>query len=485
MLKPALQLKIGQKLAMTPQLQQAIRLLQLSSIELETEIRQALDSNVMLETEEEGRQNESEGEEKPSGPDTDPNVRETPVETRHEEPDYFYSSGTGGGWQDEIDEDRRAENAEGTSLHDHLLWQLDMAPFSDSDRAIAEAVIDGIDGEGYLRESMEDLHHAVRQNRQRYGLEEEAAVEEDEIEMVIRRIQTFDPAGVGARDVRECLRLQLQMLAREGAETGLAETLVNNHLDDMVKKPVAKLASRLGSDEDAIRTAIELIRSLNPYPGTRIQPGATEYVVPDVVVERREGRWVVALNQDITPSIRVNRLYADLVGKRKGGGGEIQTMRGQLQEARWLVRSLEMRNDTLLRVASAIIEHQQDFLDKGAEHMKPLVLAEIAEAVDLHESTISRVTTRKFMLTPRGVFEFKYFFSTQLSREDGGETSATAVRARIRRMIAEEDPAKPLSDSRLVNDLKAAGFKVARRTVAKYREAMSIPPSHERKRVNA
>jgi len=481
MLKPALQLKIGQKLAMTPQLQQAIRLLQLSSIELETEIRQALDSNVMLESEEDGGEKhedrESDGKEAVT-PETEPAASE--VETRFESPDYFYSSGTGGGWQEEIQEDRRAENAEGTSLHDHLHWQLDMAPFSDTDRAIAEAVIDGIDSDGYLRESLTDLHQGLD-----HLTEDGETIDDDEIEMVIRRVRTFDPPGVGARDLQECLTLQLQALAREGADIELAEALVAKHLNDMVKKPLAKLAAELKTDTDSVQTAMSLIRSLNPYPGSRVQAATTEYVVPDVVVERREGRWVVALNQDITPNIRVNGMYADMVAKRSQGGGDFQAMRGQLQEARWLVRSLEMRNDTLLRVASAIIEHQQAFLDKGEEHMKPLVLAEIAEMVDLHESTISRVTTRKYMLTPKGVFEFKYFFSTQLARSDGGETSATAVRARIKRMVAEEDPAKPLSDSRLVNDLKEAGFKVARRTVAKYREAMGIPPSHERKRVNA
>ncbi|MDQ2069539.1 RNA polymerase factor sigma-54 [Natronospira bacteriovora] len=473
MLKPALQLKIGQKLAMTPQLQQAIRLLQLSSLELETEIRQALDSNVMLEAEEELDSARDATDDNSPAPDQ----TASEVETRFETPDYFYSTGTGGGWQEDIDEDRRSENAEGTSLHDHLHWQLDMASFSEADRRIAEAVIDGIDGDGYLRESLDDLRQA---------LDEEAAeaIEDAEIEMVIRRIQCFDPAGVGARSLRECLNLQLQALAREGADVRLAETLVEEHLEALARQPADKLANRLDCDVASVQAAISLIRSLHPHPGTRVAPATTEYVVPDVVVRRHEGRWVVELNSDITPSLRVNRLYADLVAKRQGGG-EFQTMRGQLQEARWLVRSLEMRNDTLLRVASAIVEHQQAFLDQGEEHMKPLVLAEIAEAVDLHESTISRVTTRKYMLTPRGVFEFKYFFSAQLAREDGGETSATAVRARIKRMIAAENPAKPLSDSRLADDLKQEGFRVARRTVAKYREGMNIPPSHERKRVNA
>ncbi|WP_406672968.1 RNA polymerase factor sigma-54, partial [Natronospira sp.] len=296
--------------------------------------------------------------------------------------------------------------------------------------------------------------------------------------------QCFDPAGVAARDLRECLLLQLQALAREGAETKLAEQLVREQLDGVGRQPLDRLASRLNSDPDSVQEAVQLIRTLNPHPGHRIQPESTEYIAPDVVVRKREGRWTVELNQEVTPGIRVNRLYADLVAKRQGGA-DSQAMRGQLQEARWLVRSLEMRNDTLLRVATAIIEHQQAFMEQGEEYMKPLVLADIAEAVDLHESTISRVTTRKYMLTPRGVFEFKYFFSTQLSREDGGETSATAVRARIRRMVGAEDPAKPLSDSRLAQLLKDDGFRVARRTVAKYREALGIPPSHERKRVNA
>jgi RNA polymerase sigma-54 factor len=472
MLKPALQLKIGHKLAMTPQLQQAIRLLQLSSLELETEIRQSLDSNVMLESGEDNEAGSDPGDDDAPAPDQAPDE----VETRFEDPDYYYPSATGSGWQEDMEEDRRSENAEGLSLHEHLLWQLDMASFSDADHRIAQAVIDGIDGDGYLRESPADLRQALEGE-----LEE---VDDDEIEMVIHRVQCFDPAGVGARDLCECLTLQLQALAREGAETGLAESLVEHHLDALAKQTADRLAVQVGSDAESVQSALTLIRSLHPHPGTRIAPATTEYVVPDVVVRRKQDRWVVELNSDITPTIRVNRLYADLVSKRQGGEG-FQAMRGQLQEARWLVRSLEMRNDTLLRVASAIVTHQQAFLEHGEEHMKPLVLAEIAEAVELHESTISRVTTRKYMLTPRGVFEFKYFFSTQLAREDGGETSATAVRARIRRMVAAENPTKPLSDSRLVDDLKKDGFRVARRTVAKYREAMGIPPSHERRRAQA
>lgn len=479
MLKPSLQLKIGQKLAMTPQLQQAIRLLQLSSIELETEIRQALDDNVMLEADE-GGDSESATESdsrQDNREETGPADRNTEVETRYEAPEYYYAGATGGGWQEEIDEDRRAENAEGTSLHDHLLWQLDMAPFSERDRVIGRAVIDGIHADGYLRESMDDLRHALT--------DELEALEDDEIEMVIRRIQCLDPAGVGSRNLVECLDLQLQALGREGAEIELARRLVAGHLDAIARQPAGRIADRLGTDEDSVRDAIQLIRSLNPYPGHQIQPESTEYVVPDVLVRKREGRWVVELNTEALPNIRINRMYADMIAGRQSGQGDFQAMRGQLQEARWLVRSLEMRHDTLIRVASAIVEHQQDFLEQGEESMKPLVLADIADAVELHESTISRVTTRKYMLTPRGVFEFKYFFSTQMARSDGGETSSTAVRARIRRMIADEDPAKPLSDSKLVNELKAAGFRVARRTVAKYREAMQIPPSHERRRVNA
>lgn len=478
MLKPSLQLRIGQKLAMTPQLQQAIRLLQLSSVELDTEIRQALDSNVMLEA----------AEDRDEGGETADSAAESPeqtsgerapsaVEARYESPEYYYSGGTGGGWQEEIDEDRRSENAEGASLHDHLHWQLDMAPFSERDRVIGRAVIDGIHADGYLRESIDDLRGALA--------DELEGLEDDEIDMVIHRVQGFDPPGVGARDLRECLCLQLQGLAREGAETGLAERLVRDHLDAIARQPAKQLAGRLGVESESVSAAIRLIRALNPHPGYQVQPETTEYVVPDVVVHRQEGRWVVELNSDITPNVRVNHTYADLIAGRQTGGGDFQAMRGQLQEARWLVRSLEMRNETLMRVATAIVEHQQAFLDHGEEHMKPLVLAEIAETLDLHESTISRVTTRKYMLTPRGVFEFKYFFSTQMAREDGGETSATAVRARIRRMVAEEDPAKPLSDSKLVSELKSAGFRVARRTVAKYREALSIPPSHERRRANA
>ena len=490
MLKPSLQLRIGQKLAMTPQLQQAIRLLQLSSLELVNEVRQALDENVMLEAEQDpdpatanddGATRDTDGQASATA-----TSESTPgnVEARHETPDYYYSPATGGGWQDEIAEDRRPENALPEDLHHHLYWQLDMAPFSDRDRAIGRAIIDAIDEDGYLGESVEALTAALASGeRAESQLEGEEVPDEEEVRMVLHRIQTFDPAGVGATDLGECLDLQLHALAAEGAEVELARRLVRDHLRELARAQPDKLARRLKVDEDALRTALAVIRSLHPRPGLRVQPERAEYVIPDVVISRHEGRWLVELNSEITPSIRVNSMYADAVSRSRGGD-EFEAMRGQLREARWLVRSLEMRNDTLIRVASAIIEHQQDFLEYGEEYMKPLVLAEIAEAVGLHESTISRVTTRKYMLTPRGVFEFKYFFSTQLARSDGGETSATAVRARIKRLIAEEDPAKPLSDSRLVQDLKSEGFRVARRTVAKYREAMAIPPSHERKRVD-
>ena len=479
MLKPSLQLKIGQKLAMTPQLQQAIRLLQLSSLELVDEVRQALDSNVMLEAEQDpDPATSSEGE------TPEPEQPDAAVETRFEPPDYFQTPATGGGWQEEIPEDRRLENADSEGLHQHLHWQLEMAPFSQRDRAIGRAIIDAIDDEGYLRESIDGLVNILDPHTEGdTGIEDEEAPTADEVSMVLHRIQDFDPPGVGARDLRECLLLQLNGLEQEGADVDLARRMVRDHLDDLPRASPKQLARRLRESEEAVQTAIAVIQSLHPRPGMRVQPSDAEYIIPDVVISRQEGRWVVELNQEITPSIRINRMYADAInGKR---GGEFDSMRGQLQEARWLVRSLEMRNETLIRVASAIIEHQQDFLEHGEEYMKPLVLAEIAETLGLHESTISRVTTRKYMLTPRGVFEFKYFFSTQLARSDGSETSATAVRARIKRLISDEDPRKPLSDSRLVADLKSEGFQVARRTVAKYREALSIPPSHERKRMNA
>ena len=478
-MKQSLHLKLGQRLAMTPQLQQAIRLLQLSSLELQQEIQTILDTNLMIENgpgdnDDEATPDYPEGESEATASEAATEVASEPggeeFDSAWEDP-WSQGDDTGSGSAEAWDFNQ-TPSQDGGELRDHLLWQMRLGHFSESDEAIALAIIDAINEDGYLTESLEDLVAEVGP---------ELATEPEEILAVLKRVQGFDPVGIGARDLREALLLQLRAQGPSAAHA-TATALVEHHLDLLASRDFATLQRRLKTTEEQLCTAIELIQRLNPRPGAQISQKTASYVVPDVIVRRSGKSWRVDLNTETTPRLRINRMYAGLI-KRADNSRDNETMRQHLQEARWFLKSLQSRNETLLKVATSIVERQQGFFDHGEEAMQPMVLREIAEAVGMHESTISRVTNQKYMHTPRGIFEFKYFFSSHVATVDGGECSATAIQAMLRKLIAAENPRKPLSDSKLTEMLLADGINVARRTVAKYREFMSIPPSNERKRL--
>ncbi len=493
-MKPTIQLRLGQHLTMTPQLQQAIKLLQLSTLDLKQEIQEALESNLMLETEEEGsRQDDAEKDRSKadgelngsqSAATNDPN-NETEIKIEVEAmPDDLpvdtvwddiydsvtpVSSGSVGG---DDGQDFLNQQSSGETLHDHLIWQMQLTPFSPNDLAIAETIIDSISDDGYLTTPLEDIVAAM----------DDPEVEIEEVEAVLHRVQAFDPTGVAARDLRECLLLQLRQLPADFDWRAEAILLVDEHFDLLAHQNEAQMRRRLKLDGDALMSVIHLIRSLNPRPGTSVASEAPSYIEPDVFVYKHNNQWRVELNRDAAPRLRVNPQYAGMV-RRADNSSDNVTMKNHLQEARWFIKSLQSRNDTLLRVATQIVEVQRNFFEFGEEAMKPLVLRDIAEALDMHESTISRVTTQKYMHTPRGTIEFKYFFSSHVSTASGGEASATAIRALIKKLVAAEKPNKPLSDNKIAAILADQGINVARRTVAKYRESMAIPPSNERKRL--
>lgn len=474
MLKQSLQLRQSQRLAMTPQLRQAIRLLQLSTLELRQEINEALESNMMLELEDEAAEAARDDEPEPDSGDHGAGESlpdELPVDTRWEDIyEPASAAPSGGGSDNDWDPLQNASSGE-LDLREHLAWQTGFAHFSPTDMAIATALIDAIDDDGYLHEDLETI---------RRSLPGELEVESDEVEAVLHRLQCFDPPGVFARDPGECLGLQLRDMDDEDGTVTLARKLVSEHLETLAAGDMEILARRTGSTRELLAGAVSLIRTLDPHPGLQLARVPTEYITPDVFVRRTGDSWQVELNPATTPRLRINPLYSALAGEVRSQQDN-QTLRDHTREARWFIRSLQSRNETLLRVAQCIVERQQGFLEQGEEAMKPMILREIAEAVDMHESTISRVTTRKYMHTPRGIFEFKYFFSSHVSMADGGECSATAIHAIIRRLIADEDARRPLSDSKLARMMSERGINVARRTVAKYREAMGIPSSSDRR----
>ncbi len=503
-MKASLQLKLGQQLTMTPQLQQAIRLLQLSTLDLQQEIQQALESNPMLETSEEedgAADSESDGEDasadgkgedsndtaqdddswdEPAEPDwnTETNQEipdDLPVDTAW---DDIYQSAPAPAARSEEDDDTDFEsrNSPAETLQDHLLWQLNLTPMGERDRAIAHALLDSVDPRGYLISTLEDIHAGLVDDS------EEDPLELDEVEAVLRRLQHFDPPGVFARDLQECLLIQLNQLPPETPWLPQARLVISHYINLLGNRDYAQLLRRSRLSEEQLKCVLALIQTLNPRPGDSLDQAEPDYVVPDVVVSKQKGRWRVELNPEIAPRIRVNAGYAALI-RRADNSADNTYLRDQLQEAKWFIKSLQSRNETLLKVATRIVEHQQGFLDHGEEAMKPLILSDIAQAVSMHESTISRVTTQKYMHTPRGIFELKYFFSSHVSTNEGGECSSTAIRAMIKKLVAAETPKKPLSDSKIAALLGDQGIKVARRTVAKYREAMHIPPSNERKRL--
>jgi RNA polymerase sigma-54 factor len=495
-MKPTIQLRLGQHLTMTPQLQQAIKLLQLSTLDLKQEIQEALESNLMLETEEEGarRDAESTAPEKPEGNgaqgeeagQNDPNneteikiesetmPEDLPVDTVWD--DIYDSvlpvSSTASSAASDENQDFLNQQSGAESLQDHLNWQLQLTPFSAVDREVAEAIVDSINDDGYLITPLEEIVTAIG----------DPEIEIEEAEAVLHRLQAFDPPGIAARDLRECLLLQLQQLPDTLRWRAEAMQLVGEHFDYLATQDEMQMRRRLKLGGDELMAVIHLIRSLNPRPGTSVASQSPSYIEPDVFVHKQNGHWRVELNPDAAPRLRVNAEYAGMI-RRADNSSDNVTMKNHLQEARWFIKSLQSRNDTLLRVATRIVEIQRGFFDYGEEAMKPLVLRDIADALEMHESTISRVTTQKYMHTPRGTFEFKYFFSSHVSTASGGEASATAIRALIKKLIGAEKPNKPLSDNKIAAILGDQGINVARRTVAKYRESMAIPPSNERKRL--
>lgn len=476
-MKQGLQLRLSQQLAMTPQLQQAIRLLQLSTLELQQELQQALESNPLLEqidTHEEIDTRETQDSETLDTADA-LEQKEMPEELPLDASwDTIYTAGTPSGTSgDYIDDELPVYQGETTqTLQDYLMWQVELTPFSDTDRAIATSIVDAVDDTGYLTVPLEDILESM-------GDEE---IDIDEVEAVLKRIQRFDPVGVAAKDLRDCLLIQLSQFDKTTPWLEEARLIISDHLDLLANHDFRTLMRVTRLKEDVLKEAVNLIQSLDPRPGQSIQTGEPEYVIPDVLVREHNGHWTVELNSDSIPRLQINQHYASMCNNARNDG-DSQFIRSNLQDAKWLIKSLESRNDTLLRVSRCIVEQQQAFFEQGEEYMKPMVLADIAEAVEMHESTISRVTTQKYLHSPRGIFELKYFFSSHVNTEGGGEASSTAIRALVKKLIAAENPAKPLSDSKLTSLLSEQGIMVARRTVAKYRESLSIPPSNQRKQL--
>ena len=517
-MKQSLQLKVGHQLTMTPQLQQAIRLLQLSTLDLQAEIQEALESNPLLEANDQddvadSTANENDKNTPSDNPETlrnDDANSDSTLDSNQEtgsssDSNMQEEAASEGEWSEDIptdlavdtswddvyqsnshssatsvakgdNDDYDFESRRGTTedLGSHLSWQLNLTPMSDRDLLIAESIIDAVTPSGRLGQTLEEISEGLQRE-----LED---LEDDEVVAVLHRIQQFDPPGVASRSVQECLLLQLNQLDETLPEVIKAKQLVENHLELLGSRDFKTLMRKLKVKENDLQAAIEVIHRLNPRPGDIIDSSSTEYVVPDVFVRKEHDRWTVQLNPDIAPKIRINSDYASLV-KRADSSAENTFIRDNLQEARWFLKSLQSRNETLLKVATCIVEKQQGFLDFGPEAMKPMVLHDVAEIVEMHESTISRVTTQKYMHTPRGIFELKYFFSSHVATDSGGECSSTAIRAIIKKLVAAENTRKPLSDSKMTALLEEQGIKVARRTIAKYRESLGIPPSNERKQL--
>jgi RNA polymerase sigma-54 factor len=463
MLKPTLQLKLGQSLTMTPQLQQAIRLLQLPVLDLSAQIQDALEENIMLEM-----------EDLPDVPQTSAETT-AEVETIQAEDSWQQQSANriqDGGWNGEGRPINDFADESGNTLREHLLWQLEMEHFTPRQAVIGEAIVDSINDDGYLEEELEEILG---------GLDTAPGFTLDEVEESLTLVQRLDPVGIGARSISECIILQLRQLDATTPGLELAVEMAQNHLDLIASQGFGEMRRDLRTTDEDLHDALALIKSCNPKPGLAVSPAAAEYVIPDVFVRKIDDHWQVEISATGIPRLSVNQQYARLLR----GSGDHAVLRSQLQEARWLIRSLEIRNETLMKVATCIVTRQTAFLEHGDEAMKPMVLRDVAEEIGMHESTISRVTTNKYMHTPRGVFEFKYFFSSHLSSAGGEDQSSTSVRAKIRKLIGAENPGKPLSDSKIANILAEEGITVARRTVAKYREAMNIPSSSERRQRSA
>lgn len=486
-MKPTLEFKLGTQLVITPQLQQAIHLLQLSTLDLQNEVQAALEANPLLEREEDqelwdpNQQNQQTQEASTSEAPT-----ETPQEEWNQTPaaeltfdtswDDIYSessymtSGTS-------DEEVQFENSTQESLTDHLRWQLNLSLRNSQDYLIGEFLIESLDADGYLREPLENLTQSFKALHPEFP-----HLELQDLENILYKIQLFEPTGVGARDLRECLLIQLASLPQETPYVETSLQLVDQYLPALAQHDYKLIMRRLGLSEAQLKAVIHLIQAQNPRPGSQIGQAGTEYITPDLIVKRAYDHWIVELNPEAAPKLKIQPYYANLI-QRADTSDTNTYLKEQYREAQWLLKSLQSRYDTLLKVGRTLMEYQQDFLEQGEIAMKPLILHDIAEVLGMHESTISRATTHKYIHTPRGIFELKYFFSSHLSTQSGGECSSTAIRARIRELIAQESPKKPLSDSKLADLLQQEGIQVARRTIAKYREALNIPASSERKRL--
>ena len=502
-MQQGLQLKLGSQLTMTPQLQQAIRLLQLSTLDLQQEVIEQLYNNPLLETDEENHssansENQDEQQSNQTSEDIDLNTDDPltqdrardasePTVTETDETmsvENYESTAADNNWDSysssSSSSSGREVNLEDVyqvteSLQDHLLWQLNLTPFSARDKEIAISFIDAVNESGFLTE---DLHEATSHLNAEY---QDDQIETDELLAVLKRLQQFDPPGIFARDLQECLLIQLDQLDPETPYLTEAKSLAADYLNEIASVELSKLARKTHIDSENIQNAINLIRTLNPHPGEQLNSNSAEYIVPDVFIEKISGIWQVRLNDSNIPRLKINNTYADLI-KRSDNSSENLYLKNNLAEARWFLRSLESRNESLMRVAVAIVDFQQGFLNHGPVAMKPMILSDIAQQLNLHESTISRVTTKKYIATPQGIFELKYFFSSHVGTSAGGECSSTAVCAILKEMIAAENPAKPLSDNKIAALLAEKGIQVARRTVAKYRESINIPSSSQRKR---
>jgi RNA polymerase sigma-54 factor len=474
-MKQTLQLKLSQHLTLTPQLQQSIRLLQLSTMELNQELEKFLADNPLLEREEPASETPI-----PRMNGESATVQTTAEETRTEpaqaetapsELDWLAEAAPSSGSRDDGEEgDYPQLAADSPTLREHLLSQLSLTNLEPRDRNIVAVLIEALDEDGYMTQPLEELVDL---------LPAELEIELDELQIALKHLQNLDPTGIGARDCAECLELQLLALPETTPARGLALTVVRKHLQLLATRDFVKLRKTLQCSEDELRQTQHLIQSLNPRPGAAFTQLETRYVVPDVVVKKVKGVWVASLNPEAVPKLRINRMYADILqSNRNNSGGQLSQ---QLQEARWLIKNVQQRFETILRVSQAIVDRQRHFFEHGEVAMRPLVLREIADTLGLHESTVSRVTTQKFMLTPRGIFELKYFFGSHVATEAGGACSATAIRALIKQLVAAEDAKKPLSDSKIAEILGQQGIVVARRTIAKYRESLHIPPVNLRK----
>lgn len=479
-MKLSVGLKVANNLSLTPQLQQAIRLLQLSSLELEQEIQIQLDSNPLLEKIEDINTTESlstlevkESSDLTTELNADHLPNDLPVDTEWDDIYTHQSTALASPEFEEREDNRQIQ----LSLKEHILEQVNLLHFSNLDKLIAYCIVDSLDDRGFLETTLEDILSAVVGLL--HQMESEEEVEEDEVAVVLKHIQRLDPVGVGSRSLAECLKIQLEALNDKTLYLNEAKILLKNY-ELLISNDLNKLLKQTGLSKDQLQNAVDLLKTLKPYPGLEFDQQESEYQVPDVVVLKKDHHWQVQLNPDVMPKLRINSFYSNMI-RRADQSDDNVYLRNQMLEAKNFIKSIDERHKTLLKVSTCIVQHQRAFLEHGPEAMKPLVLRDVAEEVELHESTVSRVTTNKYMLTPRGLFELKYFFSSHVGTTSGGEASSTAIRAMIRKLVSSENPRKPLSDNAIAELLKNDGIEVARRTVAKYRESLHIPSSSERK----